>query len=101
MTTRKKSDSGGKYSELELNMYRARRIAAGIEDDDLKPCDREFLIWALREIGEGEDANAVFGVKAKRGEKKSLESRKTADRIVFVLPWISSVLPCGQGVWLL
>lgn len=99
--TKKKSKEISEYSLLELSMYRARRIAADIEDKTLTEPDQSFLIQALRRIGEGEDANTVFQTRAGRGQKKSLKSRQKAERLTFILPWISSVIrphPDGRGL---
>jgi hypothetical protein len=99
--TKRKPNIEGRHSKLELNLYRARKIAADLEDGTLGVDERQFLIQALRRIGDGEDANEVLGVKAKRGERKSKESRRKAEQVIFDLPFISSLMsppPDGWGL---
>ena len=57
---------------------RLKDIAGQISDDkQLSSEDKEFLIRALLEISNGEDAEVSLGVKAKRGERKSAHVRNT------------------------
>jgi len=51
--------------------------------------EREFLAVALSRIGEGEDASVAFGVKAKRGERRTLKEAAKSDNIRFAISWIS------------
>ena len=55
---------------------RLKNIAGQISDDiQLSPEDKKFLVTALFEIYNGEDAEVSLGVKAKRGERKSTHVR--------------------------
>ena len=55
---------------------RLKNIAGQIYDDkQLSSEDKEFLVTALLEIYNGEDAEVSLGVKAKRGERKSTHVR--------------------------
>jgi len=57
---------------------RLKNIAGQISDDkQLSSEDKEFLVTALLEIYNGEDAEVSLGVKAKRGERKSAHVRNT------------------------
>ena len=57
---------------------RLKNIAAQISEDiQLSPEDKKFLVTALLEIYNGEDAEVSLGVKAKRGERKSAHVRNT------------------------
>ena len=57
---------------------RLKNIASQISDDKrLSSEDKEFLVAALLEISNGEDAEVSLGVKAKRGERKSAHVRNT------------------------
>ena len=57
---------------------RLKNIAAQISEDiQLSPEDKKFLVTALLEIYNGEDAEVSLGVKAKRGERKSAHVRDT------------------------
>ena len=55
---------------------RLKDIAVQISEDiQLSPEDKKFLVTALLEIYNGEDAEVSLGVKAKRGERKSTHVR--------------------------
>ena len=55
---------------------RLKNIAAQISEDiQLSPEDKKFLVTALLEIYNGEDAEVSLDVKAKRGERKSTHVR--------------------------
>ena len=57
---------------------RLKNIAVQISEDiQLSPEDKKFLVTALLEIYNGEDAEVSLGVKAKRGERKSAHVRNT------------------------
>ena len=57
---------------------RLKDIAVQISEDiQLSPEDKKFLVTALLEIYNGEDAEVSLGVKAKRGERKSAHVRNT------------------------
>jgi hypothetical protein len=56
---------------------------------------------ALLRIGEGEDANVVFGVKAKRGERKSAEQADRRFKMRAAVAWVASAItppPEGLGI---
>jgi hypothetical protein len=95
--TKRKTKS--RHSDLELNQYRLRWIANELENGRALPDSQaKFLIDALWRIGEGQNANVVLGVKAKQGQRKTLQSANRADRIRYTLPWISSVTrPLDEG----
>ena len=55
---------------------RLEKIAGQIsKDKQLSPEDKEFLVKALSEISNGEDAETSLAVKAKKGERKSKHVR--------------------------
>ena len=55
---------------------RLKNIAAQISEDiQLSPEDKKFLVTALLDIYNGEDAEVSLDVKAKRGERKSTHVR--------------------------
>jgi hypothetical protein len=98
MTKRKNVDDGH-HSQLELNQYRLREIALKLKDGVvLSSPHREFLAGALWGIGQGDDANEVLGVKAKRGERRTAEQVAKRDRIRFPLSWVAAVIrPVEEG----
>ena len=72
----KKRGSDAKPSQLQMNLYRLRCIALYLENDAaLNQNDRSFLVKAFLDINSGIDANEALGVKAKRGERKTVDSR--------------------------
>ena len=52
--------------------------------------DRKFLCTALSDIADGSDANKAFGVKAKRGERKSKQSRIRKANQKYAMAWIAA-----------
>ena len=57
-----------------------------------------FLIEALWRIGEGQDANEVLGVKAKRGQRKSAEAMAANTTRHLLLPLMTSLMrPIADG----
>mgnify|MGYP000545099307 CR=1 FL=1 len=55
---------------------RLKNIAGQISDDkQLSSEDKEFLVKALIEISDGEDAETALAVKFKKGERKSRQTR--------------------------
>jgi hypothetical protein len=90
--TKRKNVDDGHYSQLELNQYRLRKIALDLFNGVALRADREFLIGALWGIGNGDDANEILGVKAKRGERRTAEHVAKRDRIRFVLSWVAGVI---------
>jgi hypothetical protein len=91
MTRRKKTDEG--YSPLELAQWRLRMIAANLEEGIALPSGEfKFLISALGRIGSGDDANAVLGVKARRGERKTSEEASKLFKMRGALAWVASAI---------
>ncbi len=90
----KKRGSDTKPSLLQMNLYRLRRIAMDLEDSaTLSESDRFFLINAFLDINRGIDANEALGVKAKRGQRKTFDSRAQ-----LVMTWIAAVIkPISEG----
>jgi hypothetical protein len=97
----------GPYSRLELAQFRLRKIALALskgqslspEDrQSLSPEDLSFLTTALDRIGAGDDANEVLGVKAGRGERKTVESAQKKTLIELAMSWIAAVIiPKEEG----
>jgi hypothetical protein len=98
MTKRKTTDDGP-YSRLEMAQYRLRKIAVDLRDGAaLSSDDRNFLIGALWGIGNGDDANVILGVKAKRGQRKTADETSKRDRMRIVIGWIAAaVQPAESG----
>jgi hypothetical protein len=83
----------GSYSQLAINLYRLRAIAMLIEDAiPLPEDDQQFLITALRSIGEGNNADEALGVKRKRGEKRNVNSLDPVERRQMALSWIVAAM---------
>jgi len=78
---------------------RLKNIASQISDDKwLSSEDKEFLVAALLEISNGEDAESSLEVKAKKGERKSLNAKKTAFSKELVFGWIATATaPESEG----
>jgi hypothetical protein len=95
MTRKKQQESV--HSDLELNQYRLRHIADELERGrDLQHDAKQFLIDALWRIGEGEDANVVLGVKAKRGQRKTRESAERSFKMRVALAFIATAIKPKQ-----
>ena len=63
---------------VRKGQQRLKKIADVLSaDSSLDKADKEFLVTALLEISDGEDAEVSLGVKAKRGERKSAHVRDT------------------------
>ena len=71
---------------LVLSRPRARRTGGLVLSED----ERDFLALALDSIGHGAEAKAAFGVKAKRGERRSPKEAAKADRIRFAMSFIAA-----------
>lgn len=71
---------------LVLPRLRARRMGGLV----LSEHERDFLALALDSIGHGAEAKAAFGVKAKRGERKSPKVAAKTDRIRFAMSFIAA-----------
>ena len=68
---------------------RLKNIAAQISEDiQLSPEDKKFLVTALLEIYNGEDAEVSLGVKAKRGERKS-DTCKRHENNKSIYKWVN------------
>ena len=78
---------------------RLRRLATVIGTESaIEIMDRTFLIAALSDIANGADANKALGVKAKRGERKSKESRNRQVTKKYAMAWIAAArLPEEDG----
>jgi len=83
----------GSHSQLAANQYRLRAIAMLLEDGiPLPEDDQQFLIKALRSIGEGNNAEEALGVKRKRGEKRNINSFDPVERRQIAMSWIVSAM---------
>jgi hypothetical protein len=102
--TKRKQLEGGPYSRLELAQWRLRKLAADLENGVALPSgELKFLISSLRRIGDGEDANAVLNVKAKRGPRKTKAEAARRDKVQFAISWIAAAItpkPEGLGLTL-
>jgi hypothetical protein len=102
--TKRKQLEGGPYSPLERAQWRLRRLAMDLETGVAPPSgELKFLISSLRRIGEGEDANAVLNVKAKRGQRKTKAEATRRDKVQFAISWIAAAItpkPEGRGLTL-
>jgi hypothetical protein len=101
--TNKNADRTEKMSPLQDAQYLLRIIAFILsEGRDLAPDVRAFIAKAFQRIGEGEDANIVLGVKAKRGQRKSVKSSMDAFALELELRWIASAIcsPEEEGLGL-
>jgi hypothetical protein len=92
---------GGDLSPLQLSLDSLRRMALNLASTKLSPSEegglvlseseRDFLAVALSRIGQGEDPTVVLGVKAKRGERRSIKEAAKSDKIRFAMSWIAKV----------
>ena len=78
---------------------RIRNIAKTLSDDEkLSDLDKEFLINALQNIANGNDAEKEFGVKAKKGERKSRHTRVAKINSTLVNGWLATAIaPVNEG----
>lgn len=91
MTKKKSIDLA--YTRLELAQYRLRVIANNLERGiELSQVDKSFLVESLWKIGRGEDANIVFSIKAKRGERKTAAQIAKRDKLRMVMAWIAAAI---------
>jgi hypothetical protein len=100
--TRRRNVDDDFYSQLELRQYQLRELSFRLASRKRLPDrDREFLVLALWRIGEGQDANAVLGVNAKRGERKRLGEARRRFKIRAAIAWIAAAIrppeQDGQG----
>jgi hypothetical protein len=94
MTKRKPSST-----DLELNFYRLRKIAHDLYRE--RPLDDEqrgFVIQAFTAIGNGADANAALGVKARRGQRRSKGEIAKRDKTTIVMAFIATSVANGKSV---
>jgi len=54
--------------------------------------DVTFIANALKNIGNGSDANAELGVTGGKGQRKSKESAAVRQRKIFACHWMASVM---------
>jgi hypothetical protein len=100
--TRRKTVADDSYSQLELGQYRLRKLAILIASGKELPLKlREDLAARFWCIGEGMDANEAFGVKAKRGERKTAEEAAKGFKIRAATMWVATAIkqpPDGLGI---
>jgi hypothetical protein len=94
--TRKKNTTESRLAPLQLRLFRLREMAPRLLLEDARPKalttrEREFLAVAISRIGEGFDANVAFGVKARRGERKSPKEAQKSDHIRFAMSFIAKI----------
>lgn len=87
------------YTRLQLNQYRLRKIGMDLEfGRELSSTDKEFLIKALRKIGEGEDANEALLVKVRKGERRNPSNTAKAHNVRFALSYVAFLIaPESEG----
>ena len=72
---------------------RLKKIASQIsQNKQLSPEDKEFLVKALIEISNGEDAETALGVKFKKGERKSHQTRVAKINRTLVHGWLATAI---------
>ena len=72
---------------------RLKEIASQIsQDKQLSPEDKEFLVKALIEISDGEDAETALAVKFKKGERKSRQTRVAKINRTLVHGWLATAI---------
>jgi hypothetical protein len=95
---KRKKVENGRLPPLQQRLSRlgglALRLAAR---DELSVSDREFLAVALSRIGEGEDANLAFGVKAQRGVRRTRSEAAKSDNIRFAMSWITAITTAEEN----
>jgi hypothetical protein len=91
--TKRKETKEDSYSQLELNQYGLRKLSidlvAGVH---LQAADRKALARALWRIGNGEDANVVFGVKARRGQRKTPGQAAKRFKMRAAVGWVAAAI---------
>lgn len=74
-----------------LNTYRVIgdkvRLAPNLTEDE-----KDLLCGGLDAIFRGVDANEALGIQSKRGNARSIESRKSADNKSMALGWIAAAI---------
>ena len=75
------------------------KIASQIsQDKQLSPEDKEFLVKALIEISDGEDAETALAVKFKKGERKSRQTRVAKINKALVMGFLATAkAPESEG----
>ena len=61
-------------------------------DEPLNDQDKAFLVKALIKISDGEDAETVLSVKAKKGERKGKYTRKTKFNNELAYGWLATAI---------
>ena len=95
-------------SQLELALYRLRKIAHDLDQDGAELSgnpsshisreDRAFIVNALWRIGEGNDPKQELGIKAKPGEHLSKAKADSRAELAIIVMFISTlVAPIEQG----
>ena len=88
-------------SELARNQLTLHHIAADLESGALSERNRAVLVKMLRRIARGEDANEVFGVKRKRGERNAVETANADLKLRSALSLVATLTqpePDGYGM---
>jgi hypothetical protein len=79
------------WNKQEAHLDRLVRIALDIKRSSSMPdWEREYLFAALARISTGHDADLAFGVKAKRGERRTRRQRIKPDEFQAVISWIAA-----------
>jgi hypothetical protein len=104
--TRKKNAEERCLAPLQLRLFRLREMAprlllADTHPDALTTPEREFLAVALSRTGDGFDANVAFGVKARRGERKSPKEAQKSDHIRFAMSFIAKITTTETNKYLM
>jgi hypothetical protein len=72
---------------------RIRNIAKTLSnDEELLVVDRQFLINALQNIANGDDAETELGVKAKKGERKGKHAKDVKITMQYIHGWIATAI---------
>jgi hypothetical protein len=97
--TKPKSRQPGKPSQLDVNLYRLRKIGHLIENNKiLELRDSKFISKALQDIGSGRDPIECLNIKAGRGESRSSRGIHEREKIGHVMGYMASIIkPREQG----
>jgi hypothetical protein len=86
-----------KLRDMALNIVSSRLKARRKGGLVLSEHERDFLAVALDSIGHGAMANEAFGVKATRGERRTLKEAAKSDNIRFVMSWIAQKITTEEN----
>ncbi len=78
---------------IRVRQKRIRAIAERLQESHILPsAERDFLVNALRQIAEGEDANKSLDVIAKRGERKRNAAAEISQKMrkQLAMAWIAA-----------